>query len=144
MTLRRWLAIVVGASLTFVLLAAIARPLQVRVDPRLAFVVFGLTIVWSLFAVTDVRWTANRAAIVAAIVYAITIALMMRTPIDGDEPYYLLMTESMAHDRDLDLSNQYRDLKHSATGRTDLVPQLGDVSGPHGEQYSRLEPLLPL
>src|SRR5207245_9782600 len=68
----------------------------------------------------------------------------MRTPIDGDEPYYLLATESMVHDRDLDLSNQYRDLKHSATGRTDLVPQLGDVRGPHGEQYSRLEPFLSL
>jgi hypothetical protein len=142
MTLRRWFAIVVGASLTFALLAAIARPLEVRIDPRLAFVVFGLAIVWSLFGIEDLRWSANRFAVVAAIVYLIVIALMMRTPIDGDEPYYLLMTESMVQDRDLDLSNQYRDLTHSATGRTDLVPQLGDVTGPHGEQFSRLEPFL--
>ena len=142
MTLRRWFAIVLGASITFALLAAIARPLRIDIDPRLAFVVFGLAVVWSLFAIKDLRWTANRAAVIAGIFYLVVIALMMRTPIDGDEPYYLLMTESMVHDRDLDLSNQYRDLAHSATGRIDLVPQIGDVSGPHGEQYSRLEPFL--
>jgi hypothetical protein len=139
MTLRRWLAIVAGAAVAFAILAAIARPLHVAVEPRLAFVVFGLAIAWSLFAVNDIRWTANRAAVVAGIFYIAAAALMLRTPIDGDEPYYLLITESIAHDRDLDLTNQYRDLAHSATGRTDLVPQIGDVGG-----RSRLEPFLPL
>ncbi len=146
--LRRWFAIYAGAWLIFGLLAAIARPLEVHVDPRPAFVVFGLLIVTSLWIFVavgeDIRWSANRAAIVAAIFYAVTIALMLRTPIDGDEPYYLLITESMVRDHDLDLSNQYRDLAHSATGRTDLVPQLGDPVGPHGERYSRHEPFLPL
>src|SRR5207244_1781044 len=33
---------------------------------------------------------------------------------------------------------------HSATGRTDLTPQLGDPVGPRGELYSRHEPFLPL
>ncbi|PYQ58371.1 MAG: hypothetical protein DMF58_15545 [Acidobacteria bacterium] len=144
MTRRRWLEMFAGAWLVFGLLVAIARPLQVKIDPRLAFIVLGLALAWSLFAINDIRWSANRAAVIAAIFYAVVIALMMRTPIDGDEPYYLLMTESIAHDRDLDLSNQYRDLAHSATGRIDLVPQIGDVSGPHGEQYSRLEPFLSL
>ncbi len=69
---------------------------------------------------------------------------MLRTPIDGDEPFYLLVTESIAHDADLDLANQYRTLDRSATGRADLVPQLGDPTGKHGQQYSRHEPLLPL
>jgi len=148
--LRRWFALYAGAWLLFGLLAAIARPLQVNVDPRLGFVLFGVAVVASLWAFVafnappDVRWSANRAAAITAIFYVVVVALMMRTPIDGDEPYYLLLTESIVHDRDLDLSNQYRDLAHSATGRIDLVPQLGDPVGPHGERYSRHEPFLSL
>jgi len=148
--LRRWFALYAGGWLFFGLLAAIARPLQVNVDPRLAFVFFGVAVVASLWvfvafnAPPDIRWSANRAAAVTAIFYVVIVALMMRTPIDGDEPYYLLLTESIVHDGDLDLSNQYRDLAHSATGRRDLVPQLGDPVGPQGERYSRHEPLLAL
>lgn len=92
----------------------------------------------------DVVWSANRAAIIAAIVFAFVIPTQMRTPIDGDEPYYLLITESLVRDHDIDLSNQYRDLAHSKVGRTDLKPQIGDASGSRGEEYSRLEPFLPL
>jgi hypothetical protein len=112
-----------------------------------ALLVAQLAIV-SMFLATaaedEVRWSANRAAIAALLIYALMIPAMLRTPIDGDEPFYLLITESIVHDGDLDLANQYRDLAHSATGRTDLVPQLGDPSGPHGEQRSRHEPFLPL
>lgn len=92
----------------------------------------------------DVKWSANRAAVIAALMYALLIPAMLRTPIDGDEPYYLLATESLIHDHDLDLANQYRNLAHSQTGRTDLGPQLGDPAGPHGERPSRHEPFLPL
>ncbi len=92
----------------------------------------------------DVRWSANRAMAIVAIVYAFVVAAQMRQPPDGDEPFYLLITESLVKDHDRDLSNQYRDLAHSATRRTDLVPQIGDVRGPHGEEYSRLEPFLPI
>jgi hypothetical protein len=102
---------------------------------------------WAFVALSpaeDVRWSATRAALAAGVLYLAIIPLMLRTPIDGDEPYYLLMTESMVRDHDLDLSNQYRDLAHSATGRTDLRPQLGDPIGPHEELYSRHEPFLPL
>src|SRR5438874_646288 len=144
MTLRRWFAIVAGAALLFAILAAIARPLRIHVDPRLAFVVFGLAVAWSLFLVTDIRWTAKRMAFFAGVIYAIVVALMMITPIDGDEPYYLLITESIAHDGDLDLSNQYRDVAHSAAQRPDIRPQIGDSRGAHGEQYSHLEPFLSL
>ena len=91
----------------------------------------------------EVRWSANRAAVIALLVYALMVPAMLRTPIDGDEPFYLLVTESIVHDHDLDLANQYRDLAHSATGRTDLTPQLGDPVGKHGERYSRHEPFLP-
>ncbi len=148
--LQMWLALYAGAWLLFAALALLARPLRVPIDPYLALVAFGIAVTagfWTFVAFrapVDLRWSATRAAIVVALFYAVAIPLMLRTPIDGDEPYYLLLTESLLHDHDLDLANQYRDLAHSATGRMDLVPQLGDPAGPHGERYSRHEPFLPL
>ena len=97
-----------------------------------------------LAAGSNVTWSANRAAAIAAVVYALTIPAMLRTPIDGDEPHYLLVTESIVRDFDLDLANQYRELATSETGRPDLKPYPGDPVGNHGEQYSRHEPFLPL
>jgi hypothetical protein len=147
---RRYFAIAIGGSLAFALLAAAARPLRVAVDPYLVAVSFAVLLAatfWLFVALSDahdVRWSAGRAAIVAGLFYVAAIPLMLRMPIDGDEPYYLLITESLVRDHDFDLANQYRDLAHSATGRTDLTPQLGDPIGPHGERYSRHEPFLPL
>src|SRR2546428_76381 len=83
-----------------------ARPFQIRIVPSLAVVTFGVCVIAPFFAGAaladplDVRWSANRAAIVAALFYAVAIPLMLRPPIDGDEPYYLLETESIVHDRD--------------------------------------------
>ncbi len=87
---------------------------------------------------------ASRFALAAALAYAIVIPAQLRAPIDGDEPFYLLLTESMVRDHDVDLTNQYRDIAHSDLGRPDLAPQLGDPVGPQGQQYSRHEPFLPL
>jgi hypothetical protein len=98
----------------------------------------------ALATAKDVRWSAARAMAIAAIVYAFVIPAQMRHVPDGDEPFYLLITESLVKDHDRDLSNQYRDLAHSSAGRTDLTPQIGDPRGPHGEQFSRLEPFLPI
>ena len=148
--LRRYFAVAGGGVLVFAFLALAARPLQIEVDSYLAFVTLGVLIVsacWAFVALSpaeDVRWSATRAALAAGVLYLAIIPLMLRTPIDGDEPYYVLITESMVRDHDLDLANQYRDLAHSATGRTDLRPQLGDPVGPHEELYSRHEPFLPL
>jgi hypothetical protein len=130
------------------LFAALLRLRLPDFDPYLGGVTVAVLTV-ALFALflargDDVRWSANRAALIAAIVYACTIPAMLRTPIDGDEPFYLLVTESLAHDGDLDLANQYRALATSETGRRDLAPQPGDPRGPHGEQYSRQEPFLAL
>lgn len=112
-------------------------------DPYLGVVTVAVLIVVALCAFLalgeQVRWSANRAALLAAVVYALAIHGMTRVPIDGDEPYYLLITESIARDFDLDLRNQYRELAGSETGRTDLVPQLGD-----SERYSHHEPFLAL
>lgn len=94
----------------------------------------------------NVRWSANRAALIAAIVFAVAIPAMQRgnAPVDGDEPYYLLLTESLIHDFDLDLANQYAALSTSVVGRDDLGPQFGDPRGEDGELYSRHEPFLAL
>src|ERR1700682_6411188 len=148
--IRRYFAIAIGGSLAFALLAAAARPLRVAADPHLVAVSFGVLLgatFWLFVALSDahdVRWSAGRAAIVAGLFYVAAIPLMPRWPTHGGEPYYLLITESLVRDHDLDLANQYRDLAHSATRRTDLTPQLGDPIGPHGERYSRHEPFLPL
>jgi hypothetical protein len=148
--IQRYFAVVISGSLAFALLALAARPLRVQADWYLVGVVFGVLLgatFWLFVALSDahdVRWSAGRAAIAVGLFYIAAIPLMLRAPIDGDEPFYLLITESLVRDHDLDLANQYRDLAHSATGRTDLTPQLGDPIGPHGERYSRHEPFLPL
>jgi hypothetical protein len=147
-SLRRCFETELATVLVFAGLAAFGRVLRVEVDPYLALVAAGVLILaiplgFIAFA-EEVTWSSNRAFVIAAIGYAVLIPLQLRTPIDGDEPYYLLMTESLVRDHDLDLTNQYRGLAHSDTGRPDLVPQLGDPVGAHGEQYSRHEPFLPI
>jgi hypothetical protein len=63
---------------------------------------------------------------------------------DGDEPYYLLLTHSLAYDGDADLTNNYArgDWRHFMA--RPIGPQPGDPVGPHGELYSRHNALLPL
>ncbi|HXA17343.1 MAG TPA: hypothetical protein VN380_10140 [Thermoanaerobaculia bacterium] len=146
--LRRCLEFELATLLILAGLSAFGRVLHVDVDLYLLFIAAGTAIVaipLGFIAFSgEVRWSANRAFIIAAIGYTVMIPLQLRTPIDGDEPYYLLMTESLVSDHDLDLTNQYRELAHSDIGRPDLVPQQGDPRGPHGEQYSRHEPFLPI
>jgi hypothetical protein len=118
-----------------------------EVDARLGFVCIAvvnlLTFSVLLANGKEVRWSAMRAFVIAALVYAAVIPAMLYRPMDGDEPYYLLITESVVRDADLDLANQYRQ-KNTASGRANLVPQTGDPKGAGGEQYSRHEPFLPL
>jgi hypothetical protein len=146
--LGRCLGTQLGAAIAFAILCAYGRVLHIDVDPYLASVAFSVVILAIPLAFVafadDVRWSANRAFLIAAIGYAVMIPLQLRTPIDGDEPYYLMMTESLVRDHDLDLTNQYRDIARSDTGRPDLAPQPGDPRGAHGEQYSRHEPFLPI
>ncbi|MGE0640008.1 MAG: hypothetical protein AB7G12_13330 [Thermoanaerobaculia bacterium] len=63
---------------------------------------------------------------------------------DGDEPYYLLLTRSLAHDFDVDLANQYADGSWREFARAPVGPQPGDPTGAHGERWSRHAALLPL
>jgi hypothetical protein len=64
--------------------------------------------------------------------------------LDGDEPYYLLVTHSLAYDFDADLTNNYArgDWRHFMS--RPIAPQPGDPVGAHGELFSRHNEMLPL
>jgi hypothetical protein len=63
---------------------------------------------------------------------------------DGDEPFYLLVTHSLAYDLDADLTNNYAagDWRHFMD--RPIEPQPGDPVGPRGERFSRHNELLPM
>lgn len=63
---------------------------------------------------------------------------------DGDEPFYLLITHSLAYDFDADLTDDYAagDWRHFMD--RPIEPQPGDPVGPGGELYSRHNEMLPL
>ncbi len=63
---------------------------------------------------------------------------------DGDEPYNLLITHSLAYDGDADLANNYAAGDWRRFMNRPIAPQPGDPIGPHGERYSRHNALLPL
>ncbi|MFL6246929.1 MAG: hypothetical protein ACJ74H_12940 [Thermoanaerobaculia bacterium] len=142
MTLARCYA----ALLTLALFAFLVSRRLLTFDARLAFIALSVLAlaIFALFLARgrNVRWSANRAAVIAAIVYAVVIPVTS-WKVDGDEGHYLLITESVLHDGDLDLANQYRD-GNTASGRRDLVPFPDDPVGPHGERYSRHAPFLSL
>jgi hypothetical protein len=110
------------------------------IDPRLGCIALGAIklATLSLFVANgrEVRWSANRAALLAAIVYALAIPLLAVYPPGGDEPWFLMTAESMLTDRDLDLRDEYR-----AWGWQRYAD---DPVGPNGEQYSRHERFLSL
>ncbi len=65
-------------------------------------------------------------------------------PPDGDEPYYLLITHSLAYDLDGELTDDYAEGSWRAFLDRPLAPQPGDPVGPRGQLYSRHNELLPL
>ncbi len=68
---------------------------------------------------------------------------MHRQP-DGDEPYYLLLTHSVAYDFDTNLTNNYEEEHWRRFMVREIKPQLGDPLGPRGEVLSRHTLLLPI
>ncbi len=61
---------------------------------------------------------------------------------DGDEPWFLLATHSIAYDFDLDLANNYRDQDSLAFMPRAIEPQPGDPEQPDGAVHSRHGALL--
>jgi hypothetical protein len=90
----------------------------------------------------EVVWSAAKAGVFACAVYLSLIPRVLVDVLDGDEPYYVLVADSLLHDHDLDLRNQYAASVRIA-GR-ELGAQPGDPVGSHGEAYSRHEPFLPI
>ncbi|HET8797039.1 MAG TPA: hypothetical protein VFO89_05110, partial [Thermoanaerobaculia bacterium] len=137
----RTLASFYATMLTIAAFAWLLHRRAVAIDAQLAVIAFAVlhVAVLALFLARgrNVRFSAARAMIVGAVIYAVVIPAMIEHPPDGDEPYYLLVTESLARDFDLDLRNQY-------AAHPEIAPQFGDPVGPNGEQYSRHEPFLSL
>jgi hypothetical protein len=63
---------------------------------------------------------------------------------DGDEPFNLLVTHSLAYDFDADLTNNYAHGDWRYFMDRPIEPQPGDPVGPNGEKYSRHNELLPM
>ena len=147
---RTWIALDAGSWIAIVTALASLHSTGRALEPALSLaIVMGVKL--AIFAgylaarrEDDLRHDSWIIAGMVLAVYLIAGTSALRFAIDGDEPYYVLIAESLLHDRDLDLRNQYADPSASVVGRADLVPQLGDPVGPGGEQYSRHEPFLSL
>lgn len=90
----------------------------------------------------------GRALPFAAVAFAVYLSLLpwanaARAP-NGDEPYYLLLAESLASDFDVDLSDEYESEAWRAFSERPVAPQVGDPTGPQGAVFSRHELFLPL
>ncbi len=145
---RRYVAWDAGSWLALGALFASAASLEVRLAPSLVLAV-AMAAKLAVFAIAltiaeQRRWSPAVAAAFSLGVFLIVGTEALGWPVDGDEAYYVLIAESILHDGDFDLANQYANLEVSVTRRLDLRPQQGDPVGPEGEVYSRHEPLLPL
>src|SRR5579859_7291773 len=95
--LARYFAIAVALWAAFGILSVVVRRFSIEVDGYLAIVACGvitIAVLWLIVAsaaADDVRWSASRAAIATALIYFAAVPLMMRTPPDGDESFYILM-----------------------------------------------------
>ncbi len=82
----------------------------------------------------------------AVVPLAVGIALLpwvhAAAPPNGDEPYFLLLAESLVSDRDFDLADEYREVVAAQFTERAIEPQPGDREGRHGDQRSRHESLL--
>ncbi|MEM6792341.1 MAG: hypothetical protein AAF725_00035 [Acidobacteriota bacterium] len=64
-------------------------------------------------------------------------------PVGGDEPYYLLLSHSLAFDGDMDLANNYAEEDWRRFMDRPIEAQPGDPVGDGGEIFSRHSALLP-
>jgi len=115
------------AAAGMVLAGARTLALAVRLRRRI-----GQPVLWPFFALP-----------LALYLFAWPWTTTARAP-DGDEPYYLLLTQSLAEDFDVDLADEYRDQAWRSFTTVPVAPQPGDPTGPQGAIYSRHSALLPL
>lgn len=146
---RRFAMLDAGVSALALALWLLLPRLSISLEPDVALAVFMVAKLVALALLLvgshesqELAWAPWKGALLAGAVYLALVPFVLRAPVDGDAPFYLLVTESIVRDGDVDLRNQFTSLERSATRRTDLVPQFGDPVGPAGEQYARHEPLL--
>lgn len=148
---RRFIQLDVISYAFFLTALGMLRLLPAALDSRM---LFALAVVLKLVLIVcscyvaqgegNLRWSASKAALLAGGLYLILVPYGLQWPLDGDEPYYLLQSESILRDGDLDLANQFLESSGTLTARGDLGPQIGDPVGRSCEQYSRHEPFLAL
>lgn len=116
---------------------------------RAIFAAFVLLVAWRVAALLPAlarRLARGRTRSLAGLALAAGLALLpwidaVASP-DGDEPYFLLLAESLARDGDFDLRNQYAEEAWRRFGERPISPQPGDPVGADGERYSRHDSLL--
>jgi hypothetical protein len=94
--------------------------------------------------VTAPRFPWELAALPLVVYLAVLPWAEAHRPPDGDEPYNLLLVQSLAADFDTDLANQYAEGAWRGFSPRPIEPQPGDPRGAHGEIWSRHNALLPL
>jgi hypothetical protein len=124
---RAWLG---GA---YVLLVALKTAILVRA----VFVVFVASVAEAPAGPAPTRPLARHLFAIVLLVHVLTAAyLAVAVSTTGDEPYYLLVTESLLRDRDLDLANQFarQDYRPFYWGRLDSGQNM--LKTPSGSLYS--------
>jgi hypothetical protein len=145
-----------AAALIALVAAGLARsPLGLpEVTPALAAGLLGLAVVHAALQLRALRpLLGERAAARPSLLFLALPAVLYlallpwaaeRRQPDGDEPYYLLVTHSLAYDLDADLANNYAGADWRFFLDRPVAPQPGDPVGPAGQVYSRHNLLLPL
>jgi hypothetical protein len=115
--------------------------------PIAAFAVIGVVVAWTRSrAAVRVRGTRPRRLVVFAISFALYAALGLRSANEmgfgGDEPHYLIITQSLLADHDLDIGNNHERREYRAFFPGELRPDFLR-RGVHGEVYSIHAPGLP-
>lgn len=104
----------------------------------------GLFRVWSRDSLKFLspRSAALRLAGLSLVVYFFTGAWTASFNLTGDSPHYLLLSHSLAYDRDFDLANNFKRKDYLNFYDRELKPQ--DPAQADGRQVSEHKPLLPL
>jgi hypothetical protein len=90
----------------------------------------------ALLAAAAPRW-AGRALLPAVVILYMCVAARVQSRVgpEGDEPHYLMVADSLLHDHDLDLTQDYALGRYRAFHEAPLEPHFR-IRGKHGEVYS--------
>jgi len=101
--------------------------------PLLAFVFAGFTLAVAAFGRKPPRWLLL--PIFFALYAAVSYRVQTRVGPDGDEPQYLMVSESLIRDHDLALDQDFKEERYQAFFSRPLKPDFR-IRGPQGQIYS--------